>query len=158
MLSSTAAKAAVIVIASSRVPIQELHCRAQQRGKSVVQLFDPKTIISREHILGAYMDAQLAFDERRNIAKSVAMEMLLFAAMTRQISDAIRVAGAKSSSDFVLFCSDQQAYTKISQLLERSSEFKPNGSHSAAAAKRLGLKTARTEAVLQGMALSRLDG
>ena len=156
MTDDKAIEQALLFSASSKLPIPELYANVRARKKGVVQLLDPRAVISREHALGAYINARQAFAERTNIAKTPAMEMLLFAAMTKQISDAIRITGAKSSGDFVLFCSDRAAYSGIAQLFSTHSEFRPPKAHSAAAAKRFSMKDCATASILQGMAMSRL--
>ena len=121
----------------------------------VAQIFDPKRVISRTHLIGAYLNALYSFSERRNIAKNASTEMLLFAAMTRKITDAITLIGAKSSSDFILFCSDLAVSKKVAGLLSPSREFRPAKPRSSSASHFIGIEN-DDEAVLQRMALSRL--
>ena len=149
---------ALVMRASSSLPIDRLYLKVRTLKGGVVQLIDPKAVVSREHVLGAYLDAKRAFAGHTNIANSMAVEMLLFTAMTKQISDAIKAAGAKSGSDFVLFCSSNAAYLKVKPFLSSHAEFRPSRASALAAVKRLGIRDTSTEAVLQGMALSRLEG
>src|ERR1700719_2837850 len=68
----------------------------------VVQIFDPASLISRLHVEGAYANSIVAFKNKTNRTKSIAMEMLLFTAFTDQIEQAIERSGAKESSNFIL--------------------------------------------------------
>ncbi|MCL4411710.1 hypothetical protein M1329_02150 [Candidatus Marsarchaeota archaeon] len=154
---SEAAGKAVIIEASSKLGIAELHTAlsANAAKHGVAQIFDPGRVISRTHIAGAYLNALYALSERRNIAKNAATEMLLFAAMTRKISDAIELVGAKKSSDFILFCSDRNMLKEVSDLISSSKEFRPGKSSSGLASRALDVENDDV-AVLQKMALSRL--
>ncbi len=154
---SEAARMVVILKASSHLDITELHSAIQKKvgTHGVAQIFDPKCVISRTHLIGAYLNALYSFGERRNIAKNASTEMLLFAAMTRKITDAITLIGAKSSSDFILFCSDQAVFKKMAGLLTSSKEFRPAKPRSSSASHFIGIEN-DDEAVLQRMALSRL--
>ncbi len=154
---SEAARMVVILKASSHLDITELHAAIQAKvgAHDVAQIFDPKRVISRTHLIGAYLNALYSFSERRNIAKNASTEMLLFAAMTRKITDAITLIGAKSSSDFILFCSDLAVSKKMAGLLTSSKEFRPAKPRSSSASHFIGIEN-DDEAVLQRMALSRL--
>ena len=79
----------------------------------VMQLFDPNWVVNNTHVVGAYVNALLAFDNETNKTNSIAMEMLLFAAFTDQIGKALEIAGAKSASDFILFTNSKEALHKI---------------------------------------------
>lgn len=147
----------IILEASSDIEIKDLFGAIKRRSRGrTIQIFDPSSIISRAHILGAYIDAILAFREGANLSKSRSMEMLLFVAMSRKIDEAIRVAGAKSSSRFVLFCDSRSSYDKVSELISRSSQFRVSREESLSAAKRLGIESTDDKSVLEAMTLSRL--
>ena len=154
----------VIKEASSRLDLGELLegiSGMNRDSGSVVQLFNPRSVISRAHLAGAYADAVNAFDSKTNISKSVAMEMLLFAAMTRQISEAIAKAGIKSQRSFIVFANSKPAYGKARQLLSAAKEFRPAAAASLERARSLGIMCRDVRdldmLVLQGMAVSRLD-
>ena len=150
-------KQAVIKIASSALGVQELLDRLNRIGDdSVVQVFDTDFIINKTHLLGAYLNAVMAFKERRNIAKSASMEMLLFAAMTTQIEDAIRIVGIKSPSGFVLFADKPGSYEKIRKFLTKEHDFLPTRKHIKDAASRFGILEDYDKNILSKMALSRL--
>ena len=76
-----------------------------QADGSVVQVFNPRSIINSFHLLAAYGNAIRAFEEHTNIAKSIGVEMLLFTAFTTQIGEAIKKAGI-SDGKAVLFSAD----------------------------------------------------
>ncbi len=130
-------------------------------GNHVIQIFDPKAIVSRDHLLASYLNARVSFSEKSNRASSLSVEMLLFAAMTRQISAAIKTVGAKTNNDFVLFTDSKSAYGKLRKNLSRVSEFEPTAKESGAASRRLGIRAKGYESLdsvlLQKIALSKLE-
>ncbi|MGQ9760047.1 MAG: KEOPS complex subunit Cgi121 [Candidatus Methanomethylicaceae archaeon] len=63
-----------------------------------IQIFDADLIAGYEHITLAVHLAVRAWSENRNIARTLAMEALLYASAKRQIKDAIRTIGPSSSS------------------------------------------------------------
>lgn len=153
----------VIKRASSKKDIDELldMVRSSNDRKSVVQIFDSRRIAGRMHLIGAYANALIAFNNKTNRTKSKAMEMLLFAAMTDQIEDAIAFAGAKSSSDFVVFANRKGALSKL-RAIELDKDFNPTIQSLRKAAEAAGIKAGRKRKheieamVLQKMAVSRL--
>ncbi len=152
----------VIKRASSRKELGELvGLIGRLNGKNaVIQIFDSKMIANRVHLAGAYANALIAFKNHTNRTRSVAMEMLIFAAMTDQIGDAIGMVGAKSSSDFVLFSDKRAAFAKVKPALRVKSEFEGSPAHTKSVAAAFGIKGSRVEninaRILQKMTLSRL--
>ena len=84
--------------------------------------------------------------------------MILFAAMTRQINDAIKLVGAKSNKRFILFASNKGAYSNAKKVLEHVKEYKTTEKHSMDTAKKFGIDAKKDLDlfVLQKMAVSRL--
>ncbi len=147
----------VIMSASSQIPIKELVEKIKMMGgKEPVQLFDPAAVISSKHILAAYVNARLAFNERRNIAKTLGMEMLLFLSMQRKIDEALRIAGAKSEKDFVLFCGNARLYDRVSRYIIRSKRFRKDAAESKKSARMLGLESTDQGEIMERMAESRM--
>ena len=58
-----------------------------------VQFFDAQLIATQEHLYFAALNALLAFHNKTNISKSLAMETMLFASAQRQIQKAIQRCG-----------------------------------------------------------------
>jgi tRNA threonylcarbamoyladenosine modification (KEOPS) complex Cgi121 subunit len=114
----------IIKRCSSRLSLDKLLALIGKanEGSHIVQIFDPGKVIGRIHLLGAYVNAVSAFDAGTNVSKSVGMEMLLFAAMTRQINDAIKRIGAKSNKDFILFACDDKAMAHVKDAILHSEE------------------------------------
>ena len=107
----------------------------KMNGKNVViQIFDGRRIANRIHLAGAYANALIAFKNHTNKTRSIAMEMLLFAAMTDQIGDAIEIVGAKSSSDFVIFADKKAAFAKLRPILKVKSDFGVSPAHTKSVA------------------------
>jgi len=125
----------------------------------VVQVFDPKRIINRAHVFGAYIDSVESFKEKTNITKSRSLEMLLFVAMTNQISDAIKTAGAKTSKEFVLFANSREAFNGVKHLLKSTKDFSRNKKEQQPIASKFGIyaKEDLDKFILQKMAVSRLS-
>lgn len=151
----------VIKRASTDVPMEtflsELGKVNRCKGLAV-QAFDPRIVVSRMHLNWAYANSIAAFKNGSNISKSLAMEMLLFAAMTTQITDAIKLAGAKSNNDFVIFANSHASFRKIKGFLSSSTTFTSGEKERRAAAAKLGIhaKVGVDKFALQRMAVSRL--
>ena len=85
-----------------------------------MQLFDEKAIACREHLEFAYLNAVKIQQRGESRSKSLSMEMLLCAARTSQIGDAIKKAGAKTGKTFIVFSDSNKAYAKIEKLSDQS--------------------------------------
>jgi len=71
----------------------------KETPKSVwVQFFDAELVATWQHLYFAVLNALLAFRNERNISKSVAMEVILYASAQRQIRKAITLIGVKRAS------------------------------------------------------------
>lgn len=68
----------------------------------IAQAFDPQLVLSANHLLFAYSSAFKAFERRCGVAKTLQNEMLLRAAATRKVSDAIRTIGVKTPAHVAL--------------------------------------------------------
>ena len=152
----------IIKIASSKTELQQLliSLRALNTDKSVVQIFDPEKIVNKIHIIGAYANATLVFENGTNKTKSMAMEMLLFAAMTDQIERALDIVGAKTNSKFILFSNNAVHSKKIAEFISIGKDFSPTSKEIAATAKNIGIDADKVDIdryLLQKMALSRLS-
>ncbi len=66
-----------------------------------VQFFDADLIATWEHLYFAVLNALLAYRNKRNISKTVAMETMIYASAQRQIRKAITILGVKESSSNV---------------------------------------------------------
>jgi tRNA threonylcarbamoyladenosine modification (KEOPS) complex Cgi121 subunit len=151
----------IIKEASSKFRIEELlkiTAEINETKGSTVQIFYPDMVIDEIHLAGAYTNAVAAFKSHKNISKSIATEMLLFAAMTRQINDAIELVGAKSNKKFILFASNSSAYNKAKKVLDHVKEYKVTEKHSMDTAKKFGIDAKKDLDlfVLQKMAVSGL--
>lgn len=66
--------------------------------KASVQFFNAELVATWQHLYFAVLNALLAFRSKCNISKSVAMEVMLYAAAQRQIRKAIQLIGVKRDS------------------------------------------------------------
>ena len=64
-----------------------------------IQLLDARLVCGRDHLLAAYEHAERAMREGTNVAKTLAVEFVLYAAGERQISDAIRKVGVRDDTE-----------------------------------------------------------
>lgn len=146
---------------TARGSIDELFSAIKKmNGKEeTVQIFDSKKVISRMHLVGAYLDAVQAFNDKVNLANDLAMEMLLFASMGRQISRAIEDIGAKPGKEFVLFASSSAAYSKVKKHIEKEEDFAPSEEEQMKVAEHYGImqKEDLDKFVLQRMAIARIE-
>jgi KEOPS complex subunit Cgi121 len=63
-----------------------------------IQFFDAELVATWQHLYFAVLNALLAFRNKRNISKSVAMETMLYASAQRQIRKALKLMGVKRDS------------------------------------------------------------
>jgi KEOPS complex subunit Cgi121 len=63
-----------------------------------IQFSDADFVASWEHLYFAIVNALMAFKNKRNISKSLAMETVLYASAQRQIKKAIDIIGVKPTS------------------------------------------------------------
>ncbi len=147
-------KNVLLMRAYSALPFEEIYAKVKKLN-FCIQLFDPNAILSRVHVLAAYANALEDFESKRNVGKTVAMETLMYVAFTYQIDDAIRIAGAKSPKNFLIFY-DKEAEKGINALkgirLERYVQ--TNAEH-ASALKLFGIAT--EQAILEAMARMKLE-
>lgn len=162
-VSKLNSKSFVMKRASSRLGLDELLSEIGKikSSKICMQLFDPDYIVNKTHIVGSYSNALLAFECGTNKADSIAMEMLLFAALTDQIKSAVSKAGAKSSNDFIIFSNEARSFRTIKKYLSNVRGFEPSIDHVKKTARLLGVELGRNktvdESILERLALSRLD-
>jgi tRNA threonylcarbamoyladenosine modification (KEOPS) complex Cgi121 subunit len=151
----------IIKKVTSKLDLESLLELIRKAGNknNFAQVFDPKSIINEMHLVGAYTSALFAFENGVNKTDSIAMEMLLFAAMTDQIGRAISISGAKTASDILIFSNNALVFNKIRPFLSEESNFKPDARHIKKAARALGIKTSKKNIdilILERIALSRL--
>ncbi|MDE1856900.1 MAG: hypothetical protein KGH98_02330 [Candidatus Micrarchaeota archaeon] len=152
---------AVVVRASTDLEVEELLERAREISAEdgVIQLFDADKVVNKTHLIGAFVNAARTMESDENIAKDHALEMLLFAGMTRQIGDAIKGVGAKDARDFVVFADSPATFRKLSKHLKDYEDFRPSRAEQAKRARRhFGIKDADNigAQMLQKMAVTRL--
>ncbi len=69
--------------------------RSGSQSDVAVQFFDADLIATWEHLYFAVVDALMAFETKRTISKTLAVEVVLYASAQRQISRAINALGVK---------------------------------------------------------------
>ncbi len=151
-----AAEKHFIAVASSKLGINELLDRVSDRD-GVIQLFDEGAIACREHLEFSYLNAVRIQERGESRTKSLSMEMLLCAAMTSQIGDAIKRAGAKPGRPFIVFSDSAKAYSKVSGHLVKPAEFDPGKREKEARVRRLGIASGKVEDLIQEIAIHALD-
>ena len=68
-----------------------------------VQLLDARVVCGRDHLLSAAEHAERAMRERTNVAKSLAVEFVVYASGERQIADALAKMGIrKDTTEFAV--------------------------------------------------------
>jgi len=72
--------------------------RGQMPEGAEAQFFDADLIATWQHLYFAVVNALMAFRTKRNVSKSLAVEVMLYASAQRQIKKAIALIGVKSSS------------------------------------------------------------
>jgi tRNA threonylcarbamoyladenosine modification (KEOPS) complex Cgi121 subunit len=152
----------IIKRASSKLDMDELLSviGSINSNRGFIQVFDPKSTINKTHLIGAYVNSVLAFADKANKTKSIAMEMLLFAAMTDQIDKAVSIIGAKKESDIIVFSNNKSSFGRLANHLIKQSEFRPDATHIRSCARLFGIKSTYDNIdslVLQRIALSRME-
>ncbi|MFH1470785.1 MAG: KEOPS complex subunit Cgi121 [Candidatus Micrarchaeota archaeon] len=69
----------------------------------ILQAFDPDSIVSPRHLAYTFELASRSFQSKTNVARSFETELLLRAAGTEKIDEAIERVGVKSPSQILLF-------------------------------------------------------
>ncbi len=69
--------------------------RGKNRADVAVQFFDADLVATWKHLYFAVLDALTAFNTKRNISKSLVVEVMLYASAQRQIRKAIELLGVK---------------------------------------------------------------
>jgi len=85
--------------------VEELLSRMKEisgRRKAVIQAFDPDMVLSENHLIFSAHHAFKAFAGKRAIARRLESELLLWAAGTRRIGEAVGRVGVKDPSRVVL--------------------------------------------------------
>jgi tRNA threonylcarbamoyladenosine modification (KEOPS) complex Cgi121 subunit len=70
----------------------------KEQQNTVVQFFDAELVATWQHLYFAVLNALMAFRNKRNISKNVAIEIMLYASAQRQIRKAIDRLGVKCDS------------------------------------------------------------
>jgi tRNA threonylcarbamoyladenosine modification (KEOPS) complex Cgi121 subunit len=145
----------VMRVASSKLSVNQLLDKIPD--ELCVQLFDEQAIACREHLIFAYINAVKIHERKEQRSKSLAMEMLLCAARTSQISDAIKKAGAKDGKPFIVFADTEESYGRVSGHLIKPVDFKPAAKEVEARLKRIGIKTGKVDDLVQEIALNAME-
>lgn len=72
--------------------------RGNVPNKVWIQFFDSSLIATWQHLFFATLNAQLSFKNKRNISKSMEIEVLLYASSQHQINKAIKLIGIKDGT------------------------------------------------------------
>jgi tRNA threonylcarbamoyladenosine modification (KEOPS) complex Cgi121 subunit len=70
----------------------------KEKQTACVQFFNAELVATWQHLYFAALNALVAFRNKRNISKNVAMEVMLYASAQRQIRKAIALIGVKRDS------------------------------------------------------------
>jgi len=96
-----------------------LKANRKEKLKNIdLQFFDAQLIASQEHLYFAVLNALLAFKNKTNISKSMAMETILYASAQRQIQKAIQRSGIKPESASMAVVIIGENPTQIETLLD----------------------------------------
>ena len=83
-----------------------------------VQFFDAQLIATQEHLYFVALNALLAFRNKTNISKSLAMETMLFASAQRQIQKAIQRCGITPQTASIAVIVIGEDPTQLKTMLE----------------------------------------
>lgn len=116
-----------IRVVETDLPIHEFLKRIREARGGIVQAFDKNAISSELQVKFAYFQAKRSFEEGCNIARKLENEMLLRVAGVRNFESAVKKAGAKSYSEFIVFSEtlipiNRLGIKKMRRLKKRSKE------------------------------------
>ncbi len=147
-----------IKIGTPKMPIAKLLSSINGKNIGMLQLFDPNFICCKEHLQWAYANAYFAFKEHSNRAKSMKMEVLLYAAMTYQIGDAIAKAGAKDGGQVLILYDDKfkSSQIRLGSLFDDLKEYceLADSKEAINKIKKLGIKSGDVKDLIQAVAQS----
>ncbi len=75
-------------------------------GEFLLQFLDADKILGKEHVHSAIEHAQRAFERKKNISSTLAMEILIYAAGEPQISNALAKIGLKDGCERIAMVVD----------------------------------------------------
>ncbi len=127
-LKSKLLKNIIIKQVASDIEINDLLkiIKKMNTSNNFIQLFDANAIINKKHLILAYLNALNTFKESQNTSQSLAIEMLLFTSMSRQINTAISLVGIKSKFNFILFSNNLKKYEKFKHYIKKEKDFLPS--------------------------------
>ncbi|HJJ48914.1 MAG TPA: KEOPS complex subunit Cgi121 [Methanocorpusculum sp.] len=113
-----------ITTASTKETIAEINKIAEKTNSCIV-LFDAEKIAGRQHIECALAHAKRAFSEKKNIARTLSMEILLYVSAQRQCSLAPRF-GLHEGENYVYVLieggDEKTARTELAKLIADAPE------------------------------------
>ena len=118
----------IIKQATPTIGIQKLIDKINKinTNTAFIQIFRASAIIDREHLIISYLSALNSFKEKQNTSNKIAIEMLLFAGMTKQINAAISKIGAENNANLIIFSNSKQKYLMIKKYLKDETNFLPS--------------------------------
>jgi len=97
---------------------------AKARGKGFAQAFDAECIVGEKQVLLAYEQAEKSFAGKANSTNSLEMEVLVRAAGTTKIDDAIARIGVKDLKNVLVAAGGKEVAKKLGEELKPA--FAPN--------------------------------
>lgn len=95
----------------------------RETRNATVQFFDAKFVAGHEHLYFAVLNALTAFRNNLNISKSLAVEILLYAAAERQIRNAVELLGIREETENVAVVVLAESEDEVVKALEKISSF-----------------------------------
>lgn len=131
-------------------PDQLLKAIRGEQGDVDVQFFSAELVATWEHLYFAVIDALMAFRTKRNISKSLAVEIMLYASAQRQIKKAIEVVGVKSgASDIAVVIVSKRHQTVESTVASVSKHFRKEPDEQV-----LGFSSAKEKAIREAFRIT----
>lgn len=97
--------------------------KAEELGKRhnvFLQVVDPAVVYNERHLQSAWLHAERAWQRGSTTAKSIQGEFLMYLTGTRQVSDALVLAGVKPGLERVVVCaSGERAGTAVWGVLDK---------------------------------------
>jgi KEOPS complex subunit Cgi121 len=92
-------------VQSSELFLKKAHDFVKDPGV-LLQFLNADYVLGEEHVLSAYEHAKRAFDSKKNISKSLAMEILVYVSGEPQIANALEMVGIKDGCESIVLVVD----------------------------------------------------
>ena len=85
---------------------------------STIQIMDGEKVLGYDHVLFAVINAMHAYDEKRMICENLALEILVYASVQRQIKNSVEILGIKEDTRQLVLVAISEVDKELDKLKE----------------------------------------